>query len=162
MANIHNDRNNNNNNNYYNAVNFAVHLQNTLYQTPLPPHCSLLLRNQNIDERSVIIEFVHPHSDHTGHVVLTKPNGNEYGFKMMCSIDRYNGYFIEMTVNSLPEVLVVIAFSQHLLQYQPEQDRLEFVRIPNHLLDHWCVPANLRQRNLENIGAPNEDPHVGF
>ena len=144
MADIHHDRNNNNN-----AVNFAIHLQNTLNQTPLPPHCTLLLRNQNIDERSVIIEFVHPHSDHTGHVVLTKPNGNEYGFQMMCSIDRYNGYFIEMTVNSLPEVLVVIAFSQHLLQYQPDQDLLDFVRVPNHLLDHLCVSENLRERNLQ-------------
>jgi hypothetical protein len=151
-----------NNYNYNNAVNFAIQLQNTLSQLNLPPHCTLVPRNQNM-ERCVIIDFVHPHSDHTGHVMLMKPDGNdENGFKVLCSIDSYNGYFIDMTVNSLVEALGVIAFCQNLLQYQPEQDQLDFVRVPNHLLNHWCVPVHLRERNLENIGNPNGDQNVGY
>jgi hypothetical protein len=132
---------------------FAMKLQERLYQLPLPPHCTLLSPNllQPSAKGCVIIDLVHPYSNHIGCVLLMKPNENEEnGFKMMCSIDRYNGYFIERTVNSVEEVLEVTAFCQNLLQYQPEQDELEFVRIPQHLLGHWCIPAYLLERNLEN------------
>ena len=133
-------------------INFAINLQNILSQTPLPPYCALLSRNllQPSAKGCVIIDFVNPNSKHTGYVVLSKPDGDdENEIDVFSSIDSFNGYFIELTVESLEEALEVIEFSQHLLQYQPDQDRLDFVRVPNHLLDHWCVSENLRERNLQ-------------
>jgi hypothetical protein len=133
-------------------INFAINLQNILSQTPLPPYCTLVSRNlmQPSAKGCVIIDFVNPNSKHTGYVVLSKPDGDdENEIDVFSSIDRFNGYFIELTVESLEEAHEVIEFSQHLLQYQPDQDLLDFVRVPNHLLDHWCVSENLRERNLQ-------------
>jgi hypothetical protein len=137
----------------FDRINYAIALHNTFHEILLPPHCTLPSRNllQPSAKGCVIIDFVHPYSNHIGCVLLMKPNeDDEDGIKMMCSIDRYNGYFIEITVNSVEEVLEVTAFCQNLLQYQPNQDELEFVRVPRHLLDHWCIPAYLLERNLEN------------
>ena len=133
-------------------INFAINLQNILSQTPLPPYCTLVSRNlmQPSAKGCVIIDFVNPNSKHTGYVVLSKPDGDdENEIDVFSSIDRFNGYFIELTAESLEDVIDVIEFSQHLLQYQPDQDLLDFVRVPNHLLDHWCVSENLRERNLQ-------------
>lgn len=156
MDNMNNVPVNNRNNAFAanNAVNFAIELQNTLSQIVLPPHCTLRPYNQNF-ARCVIIEFVHPQSNHTGHVMLSEPNrhdGEQHnGFvEMLCSIDRFNGYYLEITVDNLEEMLTVIAFSQNLLQYQPDQPHLDFVRVPPHLLNHWCVPQRLRNLNLLN------------
>ena len=110
--------------NYNNSVNFAINLHNTLSQTQLPAHWTLRQYPCNEDHPDiVIVDFVHPNTDHTGHVVLSRPAGNGEqqidGFvHMLCSIDRFNGYYLEITVDSFQEMLVVIAFSQNLLQYQ--------------------------------------------
>ena len=167
-----NRRNNNNNYLYNNAVNHAIEIKNQL-QNPnqLPPHCTLVLHNEHLNqfETCVMIEFTHPHSNHTGHVLVGYPEhmtqNNEYpilnGYvHMLCSIDAFNGYFMEITVNSLAEMLGVVALCQNLLEYQPEQRNLEFVRVPQHLNNHWAVPQYLRERNNLNL-INNPEPIVG-
>jgi hypothetical protein len=145
-------------NNYNNSVNFAIEFQNTLSQTPLPPNCTLRPLNPD-NETCIIVDFVQPGSNHTGHVVMFKPDPFEcvhYGYpdgfvRMMCSIDSFNGYYLEITVNSLEEIVEVIAFSQNLLQYQPGQMHLDYVRVPYHLLNHRFVLPYLRTLNMNAL-----------
>lgn len=144
-------------------INFAINLQNTITQFPLPPHCTLLPR-QDIYDSSVIIEFVHPGSNRTGSAIMYKPTmeNGYYGegfIEMMCSIDGFNGYYIEMMVNSVYEMFEVIQFSQQLLQYQPNTTQLEYVHVPLHLLNHWCVQPRLRALNLEMQNRPYRPTH---
>ena len=163
-----NRHNNNENDIYNNAVNIAIHIKNQL-QLPnqLPPHCNLVLHNENLVrfETLVLIEFTNPHSNHTGHILIgdaaymarndAVPN-NGYVY-MLCSISAFNGYFMEITVNNLVEMLEVVAFCQNLLEYQPDEQFIEYVHIPEHLLNHWCVPQHLRRLNAnanEEIWVP--------
>ncbi len=148
-------------NDYLDNVNFAVNLQTELENNSLniPPHCTLRPR---IDDfvNSVCIDFVNPRSNRTGYVMMSQfqmNNGDNY-INVFCSVDNYNGYFMEVLVNSVEGILGVAAFCQHILQYQPEQEEIDFVRVPPHLLNHWCVQPNLRLRNLNEY---NPDPVVG-
>ncbi len=155
MAHHYNQPNNN-------ALNFASELRQTIANNPLPPHCNMLpiqpYQNDNA-AKYVVIEFTHPQSSHTGHVLLSLPSENEEGqIQIMCAINRFNGFFNEMIVNSYAEMYQVISFCQHILQFQPDNDNnaaLDYIRIPNPLLDHWCVPPHIRLVNLN----PNINNH---
>ena len=144
-----------NNNNLNNALNFAIELRQTIANNQLPPHCNMLPIQpfQNGESaKYVIIAFTHPQTNHTGHVLLSLSNENEEGqIHIMCAIDRFNGFFNEINVNSYTEMYQVISFCQHILQFQPDNDNnveLNYIRIPNPLLDHWCVSPHMRHVNL--------------
>ncbi len=155
-------RHNNYNVIYDKACDIATNIKNQLQQpNQLPPHSNLLLENEhglNMFETYALIQFTSPNSNKGGHIVVGDPefmqrnmqypdlNGNN--LHMFCSIDAFNGYFMDMSVNSLEEVLEVLEFCQQLLDYQPDEDELNFVRVPNHMLNHLFVPERLRQRNL--------------
>jgi hypothetical protein len=148
-----------------NAVNFAIYLHELISNNHLPPHTTLRPLVPNLDENSaenVLIDFVHPHSNHIGYIAMFLPNENERGFvSMLCAINAHNGYFIEITVDTINEVYGVIAFCQNILQYQPDTEMLNYVRIPNHLLNHWCVTPLMRYANLFHINAEQQaDPQV--
>jgi hypothetical protein len=66
---------------------------------------------------------------------------------MLGCIDRFNGYIMEICVENIDQLFEIIDFCQQLLPYQPIVDDLDYVRVPNHLMDHWCVPPHLRQLN---------------
>jgi hypothetical protein len=77
---------------------------------------------------------------------------------MLCSIDAFNGYFLEITVDNFLEMIDVIAFCQNLLEYQPQNERLiDYVRVPPHLLNHRYVQPNLQQLNIN----ANVEPIIG-
>ena len=165
MVILFNEEDNTHNNdflNYHNSINFAINLHNTLLETELPPHWTLRQYPYNEDHPDVVIvDFVHPNTDLTGHVMLSRPAGNGF-VHMLFSIDRFNGY--EITVNSFQQMLEVIAFSQNLLQFQPNQLYMNYIRVPQHLnyvwvpqklLNHWCVPNRLRELNLRHY-----DEHI--
>ncbi len=151
-------------NNYseYDIINFAINLHNTLSQIPLPPHCTLNPRQRNNDS-SVIIEFTQPDSHHRGNVMMYKSNNqdnnNPNAIEMMCSINGFNGYYLDITVYNIEEVIEVISFSQQLLQYQPNVNVLNYIYVPPHLLNHWCILPYLRSVNLE---MQNNFPRVMF
>ena len=133
-------------NNYTDDVNFASNLHNTVSQIPLPLN-SILRPYSEEFETSVIIEFIHPDTAHTGHIMMINPVDPYNFIDMLCAIDRHNGYFMEIIVDNLEEMLDVIAFSQQLLPFQPDQIHLDYVRVPEHMLNHWCVPHHLRALN---------------
>jgi hypothetical protein len=135
------------------AVNFAIELQETIQNdNRLPANCTLSPRN--VASGYVIqIEYNHPGSSHTGKIMITIPHDLDYdiatGFvKMHCNIDAHSRFFLELMVNSLDEMYDVISFCQNLLQYQPDESYLHYVRVPSHLLNHWCVSPMLRYLNL--------------
>ena len=161
-----NRHNNNNNELYNNAVNCALEIENNI-QNFLPQHCTLILNeNINQDETCVLITFTNPHSNHTGRVLIGEAaymarnegvpdNGYVH---MLCSIDAFNGYFLQITVDNFLEMIDVIAFCQNLLEYQPENEqRIDYIRVPLHLLNHRYIQPNLRQLNMnanleQNVG----------
>ncbi len=155
----------NNNINRIDAVNFAVNLHNMITNTDLP--ANYILRNLEDDNYQVIIEFTNSRNNHTGHVVMFLPgfphtNEQTDGFvEMLCSIDRFNGYFMEIIVDTFEEMLSVIIFCQHLLQFQPNQEQLNYIRVPPHLLNYWCVQPHLRALN-ENSQDNRADPIAGI
>jgi hypothetical protein len=141
---------------YRNAFNFSIALYNTLLQNVnrLPANCVLEQRRNN--SMTVTISFTCDNG-HTGHVVLLDPNwtngGNvqpQIGYvSMLCSVDRFNGYSIERCVENIDQLFEIVDFCQQLLPYQPDVRYLDYVRVPNRLLDHWCVPPHLRE--LQNV-----------
>ncbi len=148
-----------------NAVNFAIYLHELITNNYLPHYTTLRQLVPNLDDHSaenVVIDFVHPHSNHIGYISMFLPNENERGFvSMLCAVNTHNGYFIEITVDTIDEMYEVIAFCQNILQYQPGAQELDYVRIPNHLLNHWCVTPLLRDANLFHINAELEaEPQV--
>jgi hypothetical protein len=143
--------NENINNEHLNAHNDAVIFANYMYNyiiNLLPPHCTVRpLEEGEWSSTNIIIECAHPQSNHIGHVILRMPGG--HGFvHMMGAINSFNGFLFNMTVNNAEDMFEVIAFCQNLLQFQPDAHILDYVRIPNNLLNHWCVPDNLRALNL--------------
>ena len=146
-----NRHNNNKNDLYKKAVNSATEIKNLLQ---LPPHCNLVLHNKNLIqfETRVLIEFTNPHSNYRGSVLIEDVEhmmqndavpDNGY-VCMLCFIEPINGYFMEITVNNLTEMLEVVVFYQNLLEYQPEEQFIEHeleqnnasVYIPEHLLNY--------------------------
>jgi hypothetical protein len=144
---------------YNNKVNFAIYLHEFISDNRLPPY--ITLRPLVPERDAVLIDFVHPNSNYEGHIAMFSPNENERGFaKMLCSVNAHNGCFIEITVNTIIEVYGVIAFCQNILQYQPDTQFLEYVRVPTHLLNHWCVTPQLRGAQDNRHEDPLDDPQV--
>jgi hypothetical protein len=127
-----------------------------------PQHCRLELENEwgdiNNFEAFVCIRFTSPHSasggwvmaGHPAHFQPRNPNVDKNGFlHIECSLDAINGgFFMDISVNNIDEMLTILEFCQNLLAYQPE-GMIDFVRIPPHMMDRWFVPEYLRQRNLQ-------------
>ena len=91
----------------------------------------------------IIVEFSCPITNTAGQTVILLPN--EQGImKVLSSPDRFNGYFIDVDAHNIEQIIDVIQFSQELLRYQPDEDDLEHVQVPNHMLDHWCISPNYR------------------
>ncbi len=149
---------NRNNQNYNNAIIFATNMKYTLInQNILPSYCSLMLHSHGEHpDANVVISLNHLESNYNGYVIISQLidiNTPVDGFvRMLCTIDSYNGNFIEITVNNMEEMLDVIQFCQNILVYQPpNQHNLEFIRVPNHLLNHWCVPLHVQQQNISHV-----------
>ena len=158
----HNEDPRNNYNIHDKARNLAISIKNQL-QLPnqLPQHCRLIdpenYRHLYNFEKNVYIDFTTPHSNHKGAAIIFHPESlNKYvanldlnGYvHMLCTINAFNGYFMELTVNSREDMLEVLEFCQLLLEYQPDEDELDFVRIPDHMQNHWCVEESRRQRHI--------------
>ncbi len=141
-----------------NAINYAINLQNTLEETILPNHCYLDQypnRNTN-DPTSVHVYFHDPNTPCDGYIEISDPsynnNGNiipMHGFaKIRCSIRNYNGYFMELVVYNMNELLQVMQFCQQLLSHQLVDDynpdiELEIVYIPQNMMTHWFMHNNI-------------------
>ncbi len=154
--------------NYRYAVIFATNITYMLSDDNiLPPHCTLDINNPYINEpeTKVIIDFFHPRSNHIGKIIIGYPfymnSNNAGGFAhMLCGINSHNDYFLQITVDNINELLGVIAFCQNILQYQPEELHLNFVRIPLYLLNHWCVSPELRNVNLEHLQINQDENYI--
>jgi hypothetical protein len=137
-----------------NAVNFSISLYNTMVENVnrLPANCVLEPRQNN--SQTVVITFTCDNG-HSGHIVLGDPNWTNGGHvqprigyvEMLCAVDRFNGYFMEICVENIDQLFEIIDFCQQLPRYQPNVYDLDYVRVPNHLIAHWCVPRHLRQLN---------------
>ncbi len=137
-----------------NAINFSTALYDTLEQNVnrLPANCVLEPRQNNY--QTVVITFTCDNG-HSGHIVLGDPNWTNGGHvqprigyvEMLCAVDRFNGYFMEICVDNIDQLFEIIDFCQQLPRYQPNVYDLDYVRVPNHLIAHWCVPRHLRQLN---------------
>ncbi len=150
-ANNVNNRNNRNNINN-NAVNFAIELHNRLLNHQFNQNITirpLIVRQNDINSRYVVIDIVHQNSPHVGQIIMYMPNEGNGGYvHMLCCINAHNGYFIDTTFNTFEQMIDVINFTENILPYQPDVHFLDYVRVPNHLIDYWCVPAYLRDINL--------------
>jgi len=147
---------------YDRACKIATDIKNQLQQpNKLPQHSNLMLENEydiNLFEASTMIEFTSPISNRKGQIIIEDPEFmqrnieysdlNETHLDVFCMIDAYNGYFMNITVNSLEEVLAVLEFCQQILDCQPDEDELQFVNIPSHILNHLFGPDRLGDRNL--------------
>lgn len=137
-----------------NAVNFAINLQNTIInENILPANCTLRPFTESLNN-CVVVDFVLPNSELSGHVLLSMCHDNGF-VEILGAINNFNGYFLETTVDSLEEMYGVIAFCQYLLQFQPNQYILDYVRIPPHMINHWCVSAHLRELNMGHTNNQN-------
>jgi hypothetical protein len=98
-----------------------------------------------------------PNSDERGYIIINKPEGGRIGLAHMgCCIGKYNDCFTEVIVNSIDAMIELISFCLSLLPYQPNAQNFDYVRIPPHLLNHWCVRARLRNLNLAAIEHQND------
>ena len=152
------------------AVVFANQIKNQIRHR-LPVYSDLVIHNDDIEDfdACVLIEFVNPRSNFLGNIFIGKPeyvsrnnpNPIRHGYAhIICSIEDTNTYTMEMTVNSSEEIIGFIAFWQHILQYQQLEQNMNYIRVPPHLLNHWCIPNELRELNLrENHLA--HDPVAG-
>jgi hypothetical protein len=172
MHHIGANRLNNNNNLYYNAVNLAIYIKNQL-QNPnqLPLYCNLVLNNEHVNQlqTTVMIEFTLPGSNHKGHVMVGLPAQMTQNYAvpilngyvhMLCAIDALNGYFMKITVNNFNEMLSIIEFCQNLLEHQPLQQEIDYVRLPPHMLNYWFVPNYLRALNMNENNNNNLDQNI--
>ncbi len=172
-SNNYNNRNRNTNNNrnlrsaINNAVNFATELHSILSNYNLPNNYTIrpLPTDRNdYDARHIFIDVVNNNSIHTGQIILYKPEEGERGYvTIMSSIASYSGYFNLITVDTFAEMITVIMFTQRILQFQPNNNRLEYVHIPYNMLNHWCVSPMLRNANLRHLYRDHlrrSDPQV--
>ena len=132
----------------HNAINFANQLHNTIMNdTRLPSNCTLMPLN---GYESIMLEINHPNSNHIAYVMIMLPY-NEYsgGFvDIMCSMSCYGHYFIEITIDTIEEMFSIISLCQNILPYQPDVENLDYVRIPNNLLNNIHLPHQLQNLNV--------------
>jgi hypothetical protein len=140
------------NNHFNNAINFSHNVQLEIIEhNLLPPYCNLEENNGPY----VLITFMHPNSNTSGYIFMGEPkyfmgNENAEGFiHILCSIDNYDSFIVEITVDNIDEMIDIIIFCQSLLQYQPDVPNLDFARIPLDILNHRGIPNYLRILNLE-------------
>lgn len=141
-------------------VEFALFFQSFLEtDNRIPLGCTLVPYNRiavGSDvlgfENVVLVDFNHPGVNVHGRICLSSPLYSVDTFvKMRCSINMFNGYFLEINVANADEMYEVMAFCQSLLQVQPQPPAgygLDYVRIPEHLIDHRFVSSEWRYVNL--------------
>ena len=172
-SNNYNNRNRNTNNNrnlrsaINNAVNFATELHSILSNYNLPNNYTirpLPTDRRDYNARHVVVNVVNANSTHLGNVILFKPEEGASGYvTIMCSIAAHNGYFNQITVDTFEEMITVIIFTHHILQFQPNTERLEYVHLPANMLNHWYVSPMLRNANLLQLYREHirrSDPQV--
>lgn len=139
---------------------FAMNLQRIIETDDrLPLGCTLVPYNRiavGSDEpgfdNEVLVDFHHQGVNMYGRISLYCPLYEVDTFvKIRCTINLYNGPLLEINVANADEMYEVMAFCQSLLQFQPQPPAgygLEYIRIPEHLMDHRFVSPELREMNL--------------
>jgi len=144
---------------YPNAINFAIELYNNIQQNinHLPAFCTMRPMIEN--DYYVIIDCEHPNSNYRVSINISIPHNYNYdildGFAQIspCMIPG-NIIFLNNIINTFDDLFDVIAFCHNILPYQPTDEELGedgymgYVRVPNHLLNHWSVDNILRHQNL--------------
>ena len=145
------------------AINFAIELYANIlgYINHLPPLCTL--RPINADDTFITIICAHPNSNYRVSIHITKPHNHNYdilnGFAQISpNMIPGNIMFSRNIINTFDDLFDAIAFCHNILPYQPTNEELGedgyynlglgYVRVPNNLLNHWCVDTVLRNQNL--------------
>ncbi len=142
-----------------NATNFANELYFNIlgYIHHFPPLCTL--RPMSADDYIVIVDCRHPNSNYRFSIEISIPYNDNYdilnGFaKIFAVISPSNIIFLNNIINTFDDLFDVIDLCHNILPYQPtyeelgEDAYLGYVRVPNHLLNHWSVDNVLRNQNL--------------
>jgi hypothetical protein len=147
-------------NNLHTSYNNTILLHQTIQNdNRLPQNCTLRgsgrVRRSERQTHFITIDFEHTQSDQVGVIMISVPNGMN-DFEMMCCINSHNGYFMEITVNTMDDVYDVIHMCQYILQFQPNNIHLDYVRVPNNYLHYWWIPNYLREVNLNPPNTQNQ------
>ncbi len=164
IDNNNNNNNNNNNQGYGRDINFASNAHAFFSNIILPPYCTLLPRTRD-HLYDVVINFVHPRSNHSGFILFYKEideDDDDNVFEVVCDLYSRNEPFMALSLTNLNETLPVIAFSQQLLQYQPNNlDNIDYVLVPQHLFHIWDERSNYNHfRMINNEGDIIDDDPV--
>ena len=146
--------------NEQNRLNNAISINNIkrqLEEEDLSPQCTIEDGDDSYFRILLKLPNQDPNSDERGYIIIFIPEeGRVVIAQMGCCIGKYNDCFTEVIVNSMDAMIELISFCLSLLPYQPDAQHFDYVRIPPHLLNHWCVRARLRNLNLAAIENPND------
>ena len=139
------------------AIIFAQELRHILiHETTFPEDCYLREINRIQNPIDVIIDIGSKNKTTTGIVTI---NDERYTFRgrrerincvyyVQCIINNYNGYFILAVLNNIEEILEILRFMKEVVDYEPNEEyNLDYVRIPENLLNKWFISKELRELN---------------
>ena len=117
----------------------------------LPKNTRSFIHIHSPQTEYITVNITNPKSQHTGHVFISPSKGKSL-IHVLGMIDRFNGYVFNMEVNSITEMFKIICICQKLLEYQPDDGlELEYVRIPDHMLDEMWEKGYINEHQLNFI-----------
>ncbi len=146
------------------AIEFAIRHRNLLIcnEREFPQNCVLREINRT-DPTDIIFDIFSENRKVIGIVCITDgryTNGGRYMcintvYFVQCSLNNYNNHFIFVGVNTLEEIFDLIRFMKEIVDYAPNNVYyLDYVYIPDNLLNKWYIPPDLnivnRNRALAN------------
>ncbi len=143
------------------AIVFAQELRFRLgtNQSTFPKDCYLREINRTQNPVDVVIDIHSKHRTTTGILII---NDERYTFRgtreiincvyyVQCFINNYNGCFFLAALNNMDEILEILRFMKEVVDYEPNDAvDLDYVRIPQNLLNKWFIDQHLRDLNLYN------------
>jgi hypothetical protein len=141
-----------------NAIQFAKRTRNKflINKKKIPLNTSLRDINITSDPTDIIFDLCSQNRITTGLLVINDGRYTNRGsrisintiYYVQCIVDNFNGTFLLIGVDTLDEIIDILKFMHEVIEYEHnEVFDLDYVRIPQNLLNKWYIPLHLVELN---------------
>ena len=151
---------NNYNNESNEAIEFAIHYHNILmmYELSFPYNCVLRARDLQFPTE-IIFDISADDTEVNAILCISDGQYSNNGirqrtntlFYISCILNNYNGDFIVIETNNINDVLDILRFLRQVVEdNRNDVYDLDYVRIPENMLNWWFISNDLRELNINN------------
>lgn len=142
------------------AIEFAIYNRNQFIMNEMhfPPNTILRERNTTLPT-NIIFDIYSENREVTGIICINDGRYTNRGQEEMinnvylvrCLLNNYNDDFIIAGVDTFEEIFNIMRTMKEIVDYPPNnQYNLDYVHIPENLLNKWFIPSISRYLNSNN------------